>query len=85
VVTVTLILSITEPFDFLTLMFEVVSAFGTVGLSTGITPQLSVLGKVLIMMTMFVGRVGAITLTLAFGQRLKTYNVRYPEGQIMVG
>ena len=85
VVTVTLILSITEPFDFLTLMFEVVSAFGTVGLSTGITPQLSVLGKVLIMMTMFVGRVGAVTLTLAFGQRLKTYNVRYPEGQIMVG
>jgi len=85
VVSVTLILSISEPFDFLTIMFEVVSAFGTVGLSTGITPHLSALGKILIIFTMFVGRVGTVTLTLAFGQRLKAYKVRYPEGRVMVG
>jgi len=85
VMTITLILSITESFGFLEIMFEVVSAFGTVGLSTGITPQLSAVGKILIIFTMFVGRVGTITLTLAFGQRLKAYNIRYPEGRVMVG
>lgn len=85
VMAVTLFLSIFEPFDFLDIMFEVVSAFGTVGLSTGITQHLSGLGQVLIIFTMFVGRVGTVTLTLALDQRLKQYNVRYPEGRVMVG
>ncbi|HCX79878.1 MAG TPA: Trk family potassium uptake protein, partial [Firmicutes bacterium] len=66
-------------------LFEVVSAFGTVGLSVGITPGLSAWGKLLIIFMMFVGRVGPVTLTLAFGQRLKPVNIRYPEGRVMVG
>lgn len=82
---VTLILCITEPFEFMSVLFEVVSAFGTVGLSVGITPDLSALGKLLIIFMMFVGRVGPVTLTLAFGQRLKPVNIRYPEGRVMVG
>ena len=82
---VTLILCITEPFEFMSVLFEVVSAFGTVGLSVGITPDLSALGKLLIIFMMFVGRVGPVTLTLAFGQRLKPSNIRYPEGRVMVG
>ncbi|MDD4769467.1 MAG: TrkH family potassium uptake protein [Eubacteriales bacterium] len=82
---VTLILCITEPFDFMPVLFEVVSAFGTVGLSVGITPGLSAWGKLLIIFMMFVGRVGPVTLTLAFGQRLKQVNIRYPEGRVMVG
>lgn len=82
---VTLILCITEPFDFMPVLFEVVSAFGTVGLSVGITPGLSAWGKLLIIFMMFVGRVGPVTLTLAFGQRLKPVNIRYPEGRVMVG
>lgn len=43
-------------------MFESTSAFGTVGLSTGITPHLSIIGKVIIIFTMYVGRIGAITI-----------------------
>ena len=82
---VTLILCITEPFEFMPVLFEVVSAFGTVGLSVGITPDLSVWGKLLIIFMMFVGRVGPVTLTLAFGQRLKPVNIRYPEGRVLVG
>lgn len=85
VVTVTLILSITEPFDFLTILFETVSAFATVGLSTGITPELSAVARVLIIFTMFVGRVGPVTLTLAFAQRLSGYKIRYPEERVCVG
>jgi|SRR5690554_3088998 len=85
VVAITLLLSITEEFGFLSLLFEVVSAFGTVGLSTGLTPQLTVVGKILIIFTMFVGRVGAVTLTLALGQRVKDYDIRYPRGRVMVG
>lgn len=85
VMAVTMVLSISEPFAFLDILFEVVSAFGTVGLSTGITAQLSGLGKVLIIFTMFVGRVGAVTLTLALTQSVKAHNIRYPEGRVMVG
>lgn len=85
VISVTLLLSITEPFEFLDVLFESVSAFGTVGLSTGITPDLSAIGKVIIIVTMFVGRVGPVTLTLAFAQRLSANKIRYPEERVMVG
>lgn len=55
-------LTVTEKIPFLPLAFEVVSAFGTVGLSMGITAQLSDLGEVLLSMVMFVGRIGPLTL-----------------------
>lgn len=65
-------------------LFEQVSAFGTVGLSTGLTPKLSVAGKVWIIVTMFVGRLGPLTLAVwAFTH--KAPGVRYPEGRIMIG
>ncbi|MFN8369391.1 MAG: TrkH family potassium uptake protein [Bacteriovoracaceae bacterium] len=71
---------------FLTIMFEVVSAFGTVGLSLGITPYLSVSGKLLITLLMFIGRVGPLTLFLAIGeQKVSKGKIEYPEGQIMIG
>ena len=86
VVTVTMVLSITEPQGFLEVMFETISAFGTVGLSTGITPELSTLGRILIIITMFAGRVGPVTLTLAFARRLTASSkIRYPEERVMVG
>ena len=67
-------------------MFEVVSAFGTVGLSTGITPTLNVVSKLLIILTMFVGRVGPLTVSMALaGGMRKPDAVRYPEERIMVG
>lgn len=49
-------------FTFIQVLFEVVSAFGTVGLSTGITPTLSVASKMVIIIIMFIGRLGAVTL-----------------------
>ncbi len=72
--------------DFLSLFFEVVSAFATVGLSLGITPYLSVSGKIVLTILMFIGRVGPLTLALAVGQKRKEIgNVEYPEGRIMIG
>jgi len=87
VVIVTMLLSITESADFLTLFFETTSAFGTVGLSLGYSPNLSPFGKIIISMTMFVGRVGPLTIVLALARRAisKRGNVKYPEDRIMVG
>lgn len=68
------------------ILFEVVSAFGTVGLSTGITPELSVLSKLLVSLTMFIGRVGPLTVSMALsGGMRKPDAIRYPEDRIMVG
>lgn len=65
-------------------IFEQISAFGTVGLSTGITPTLSTGGKFWIMLTMFLGRLGPLTLAFwAFGTRRAL--VRFPEGKVVIG
>jgi trk system potassium uptake protein TrkH len=68
-------------------MFETVSAFGTVGLSLGITAQLSTLGKLMISLVMFIGRVGPLTLVLAVGQNAASTGsrIRYPESKILIG
>ncbi len=67
------------------LLFEVVSAMGTVGLSTGITSLLSIPGKLMITLTMFIGRLGPLTVGLALVQRKKRAAYRYPEERMMVG
>lgn len=68
------------------LIFESVSAFGTVGLSLGITPHLSYLGKIVIILTMYVGRIGPLTLALLIGKKVQPPAViRYPEESVMVG
>ncbi len=70
---------------YLRLLFETVSAFGTVGLSTGITPLLSNIGKVLIILTMFAGRIGPLTLALAVALQEEKLLYSYPEEGTMVG
>ncbi len=70
---------------FVSSLFETVSAFGTVGLSMGITPYLSWAGKFLISITMFIGRVGPLTLLLALQQRQQSVNYAYSEENLMVG
>jgi len=71
---------------FLQLMFEVVSAVGTVGLSTGITPHLSYAGKMIILFLMFAGRVGPLTLVIGLQTRRKTHiKFDYAEEDVMVG
>lgn len=72
--------------SFLALFFEVVSAFGTVGLSLGITPFLTSLGKIVIVVIMYLGRVGPLTLVLAVGSRVILPNkIDYPEGKVLIG
>jgi trk system potassium uptake protein TrkH len=78
------LLLLTEDAPFELLAFEVVSALGTVGLSLGVTPTLSVTGKVVIIVAMFIGRIGPLTLALALGRSLPPV-VGYPETRIMVG
>ncbi|NEZ47728.1 Trk family potassium uptake protein [Clostridium niameyense] len=86
VITVTMILSITEvrvPFEYY--LYEATSAFATVGLTLGITTKLTSVGKVVILLTMYAGRVGPLTLAMAFAKRLKSNSIKYPEGKILVG
>ncbi len=66
------------------LLFEQISAFGTVGLSLGLTPHLSAAGKIWIILTMFVGRLGPLTLVLSFVTPARE-RVSYPTGKVMVG
>ena len=71
-------------YSFIQLFFEVVSAFGTVGLSTGITPELSIAGKMVIILVMFIGRLGAVTL-LSIWINHPEPNTRYSEETITIG
>lgn len=85
VIIMTILLSYTEGEDFIKVLFEVVSAFGTVGLSTGITSSLTIAGKIIIIVTMFAGRIGPLGLVLALIQKREPEMIRYPEEKIMVG
>jgi len=90
---VTLALTITEthnpqasePLQFIDTLFETVSAFGTVGLSTGITPTLTLAGKLIIIVTMFAGRLGPLTLAVSLVQGQRTSEYRYPQDQVRIG
>ncbi len=81
----TLLLCIFEPdYTFIQLLFEVVSAFGTVGLSTGITPDLNPVSEFIIILTMFIGRVGPLTVASLWIIKPLS-NVRYSEEAITIG
>ena len=83
----TVVLSIFEKATLLEYLFESTSAFGTVGLSMGITPTLSSAGKLALIITMFMGRVGVLTMVMAITVRMQKSEVKlkYPEGKVMVG
>jgi trk system potassium uptake protein TrkH len=81
----TFLLSIFESFSLLEVLFESVSAFGTVGLSTGITGGLTIPGRYVIILLMFVGRVGPLTLLSASTSEEERLRVRYPTADISVG
>lgn len=70
---------------FISLMFEAVSAFGTVGLSTGITPHLTIVGKLVLIFEMFVGRVGPLAIVLLLSMPASRSLYRYPYTNIMIG
>ena len=83
----TLLLMSVENFNFLEVLYETTSAIATVGLSRGITPELSTVGKLIIIFTMYLGRIGPITMALAFVMKPNNpINAReLPEKKIIVG
>ncbi len=79
------LLLITQKDSLMHLLFEVTSAFGTVGLSTGITPMLNGIGKIIIIILIYIGRIGPLTLAFAVGRYSKKLKREYPKARIMVG
>jgi trk system potassium uptake protein TrkH len=71
-------------YTFLDVLFETTSAFGTVGLSTGATPLLNAFGRILIVVTMFVGRVGPLTLFVAMQGRLEQVRYAYASENVAI-
>jgi trk system potassium uptake protein TrkH len=82
---VTLVMSLIEPFEFINLFFEAMSAFSTMGMTTGITRELSDLSLALLMVTMFIGRVGVMTVALALAQGREQSTCKYLEERIIIG
>lgn len=84
---VTMILNLFESADFISLLFETTSAFGTVGLSVGITGSLRTGTKCVLAFTMFVGRLGPMTMAVAFTASLKNNDahIKPAEENVMVG
>ena len=74
-----------RPRWFLDALFEVISALGTVGLSTGITPDLSLAGKTILIALMLLGRLGPITVAVALSRQRPAYQPNYPEEEPLVG
>jgi trk system potassium uptake protein TrkH len=85
IVIITVLITGGESYKFIRVFFETMSAFGTVGLSTGITSGLSSLGKALLIVTMFVGRLGPLTIGVAMVREVKDLRFRYPEKKVLVG
>ena len=86
VITVTTILTITEPDKlFINLLYEATSAFGTVGLTAGVTQSIGSISKVVLIITMYLGRVGALTVILAVINKKKKSGIKYPEAKILIG
>ncbi|MFC4077171.1 TrkH family potassium uptake protein [Salinithrix halophila] len=81
----TMLLTITESSDVFHVFFETVSAFGTVGLSLGVTPELSETGKFLVIFTMFAGRLGPMTIAFAVAKRMVKPPYRHPEERPLIG
>lgn len=85
IIAVAMVLSTTEDASFLSILFETTSAFGTVGLSMGLTGKLTIVGKIIISFTMFAGRLGLLTLAYALGPKKGKDLYRHPEGKIIIG
>lgn len=88
VITATTLITLSDQgqeFNFIRIFFEAVSAFATVGLSTGITASLSLPSKVVLIATMYIGRVGILLLMTAFRGHPEPKVIRYPEENLLVG
>jgi len=68
-----------------TIIFECISAIGTSGLTFGTTPDLSIIGKIVIIISMFFGRLGGLTIILSMINRKIPKSIKYPEDKILIG
>lgn len=80
----TLLLTVFEHQNFVDLLFEEISAFATVGLSRGVTPHLNSIGKIILVLSMYTGRVGSITLAVAFAKKIDKRKYQYPTESVLV-
>lgn len=85
IVIATMVLSATESAPFLSILFEVTSAFATTGMSAGLSGHLTTFGKLFIVILMFVGRLGPVTLAFALTNTPEKEKFRHPEGRITIG
>ena len=85
VAVVAMTISAIEEMPIIHVLFEVASAFGTVGLSTGITRDLTDISKLLLVCTMYAGRVGVLTFAMILLQKPQPDKIKYPEVKIIVG
>ncbi|MDF2595626.1 MAG: Trk family potassium uptake protein [Clostridia bacterium] len=87
VIVMLMVLTFSEDASFMEILFEIISAFGTVGLTLGLTPQLTFIGKLTIIVAMFIGRLGPITMAVALMMRQgkDKENIQYPEERVLVG
>ena len=83
--TIILFMLVFDDLGFAETIFEVVSAFATVGLSMGVTPEMNQLSKILITITMLIGRLGPLTFALALGEQKQRNARRYPKENILIG
>ena len=79
------LLSVSEQQSLLAIIFEVCSAFGTTGLSMGITPELTAFGKWVLMILMFIGRIGLVSFFLLLRGKDPDLNYHYPKERIIIG
>ncbi len=79
------VMTLTEDQAFSDILFEIISAFGTVGLTRGITPELSLAGKIIIVLVMFAGRIGLFTFAIALSEEREDESYNFPEINLMVG
>ena len=79
------VITIIEPFTVTEIFFDVTSAFGTVGLSLGITSELTTFSKIILMVLMFIGRIGILTFLFTFKSNKKVGNYHYPKERIIIG
>lgn len=85
VLTISMVLAVTEKQPFLEVLFDTTSAVATVGLSMGLPPEMTVFGKFVFCVAMFIGRLGPLTLAYAMNNRRVQPLYRYPEGKLMIG
>lgn len=81
----TILISVSDSFSLMEIFFEVCSAFGTTGLSMGITGSLTAFAKIVLIITMFIGRIGIVTFLMVFRANAHPAKVRYPKADIIIG